>query len=39
MLSAGNTRWRLADIEEGENTLEVGLVSDLSDSYPDCRVA
>jgi len=30
-LSAGSTRWRLADIEEWENTLQVGLMSDLPD--------
>jgi prophage regulatory protein len=30
-LSAGSTRWRLADIEAWENTLQVGMVSDMSD--------
>ncbi|MCX7299184.1 MAG: helix-turn-helix domain-containing protein [Rhodobacterales bacterium] len=33
-LSGGSTRWRLADIEAWENTLQVGLVSDISD-LPD----
>jgi predicted DNA-binding transcriptional regulator AlpA len=33
-LSAGSTRWRLADIEEWEATLQIGQVSDLSD-LPD----
>lgn len=34
-LSAGSTRWRLADIEDWEATLQVSFMSDLPD-LPDC---